>query len=164
MFRPDLVAAGNLALLVVAGGLVVGVDDGVGGHAVGVVGLGPGVDGVDIRVGVKKHGHGEKGEHCFCTRKHERNKAQHLTSTYSTHAQGALQITRSRMDQARHAICCNKLVPLVRPCSAQATNEPLADSLRGPGVTICACKTPEEPANLHNSILCTAPQCVQCIA
>ena len=57
--RSRLVAAGGHALLVVAGGLIVGVDDGVGGHAVGVVGLGPGVDGVDI----VEHGHGEEGEH-----------------------------------------------------------------------------------------------------
>jgi hypothetical protein len=57
--RSRLVAAGGHALLVVLGGLVVGVDDGVGGHAVGVVGLGPGVDGVDI----VEHGHGEEGEH-----------------------------------------------------------------------------------------------------
>ena len=56
-----LVAALDHALLVVAGGLVVGVDDGVGGHTVGVVGLGPGVDGVDVGVGVE-----EKGEH-FCS-------------------------------------------------------------------------------------------------
>jgi hypothetical protein len=55
----SLIAAGGHALLVVAGGLVVGVDDGVGGHAVGVVGLGPGVDGVDV----VEHSHGEKGEH-----------------------------------------------------------------------------------------------------
>jgi hypothetical protein len=55
-----LVAALDHALLVVAGGLIVGVDDGVGGHAVGVVGLGPGVDGVDVGVGVE-----EEGEH-FC--------------------------------------------------------------------------------------------------
>jgi len=40
--------------------LVVGVDDGVGGHTVGVVRLDPGVDGVDVCVGVE-----EKGEH-FC--------------------------------------------------------------------------------------------------
>jgi hypothetical protein len=59
LVRADcLVAALDHALLVVAGGLIVGVDDGVGGHAVGVVGLGPGVDGVDIGVGVE-----EKGEH-----------------------------------------------------------------------------------------------------
>ena len=61
IYRADcLIAALDHALLVVAGGLIVGVDDGVGGHAVGVVGLGPGVDGVDIGVGVE-----EKGEH-FC--------------------------------------------------------------------------------------------------
>ncbi len=54
-----LIAAGGHALLVVASGLIVGVDDGVRGHAVGVVGLGPGVDGVDVI----EHGHGEKGEH-----------------------------------------------------------------------------------------------------
>ena len=61
LVRADcLIAALDHALLVVAGGLIVGVDDGVGGHAVGVVGLGPGVDGVDIGVGVE-----EKGEH-FC--------------------------------------------------------------------------------------------------
>ena len=41
-----LVAAGGHALLVVLGGLVVRVDDGVGGHTLGGAGLGPGVDGV----------------------------------------------------------------------------------------------------------------------
>ena len=41
MYEQNLVAAGSHALLVVAGGLVVGVDDGVGGDAVGIVGLGP---------------------------------------------------------------------------------------------------------------------------
>eukprot|EP00960_Hanusia_phi_P038580 753492-Hanusia_phi.AAC.7 len=43
-----LVATGGHALLVVAGGLIVGVDDGVRGDAVGVVRLSPGVDGVDV--------------------------------------------------------------------------------------------------------------------
>jgi hypothetical protein len=42
-----IVAVGH-ALLVVAGGLIVGIDDGVGGNAVGVVRLSPGVDGVDV--------------------------------------------------------------------------------------------------------------------
>jgi hypothetical protein len=56
-----LIVADGHALLVVGGGLVVGVNDGVGGHAVGVVGLGPGVDGVDVIQ------HGEKnGEHYAC--------------------------------------------------------------------------------------------------
>ena len=41
-----LVAADGHALLVVLGGLVVRVDDGVGGHTLGGAGLGPGVDGV----------------------------------------------------------------------------------------------------------------------
>jgi hypothetical protein len=59
MILHRLIAAGGHALLVVARGLVVGVDDRVGGHAVGVVGLGPSVDGVDI----VEHGHGKKGEH-----------------------------------------------------------------------------------------------------
>ena len=54
-----LVAAGGHALLIVLGGLIVGVDDSVRGHAVGVVRLGPGVDGVDVI----EHGHGEKSEH-----------------------------------------------------------------------------------------------------
>ena len=54
-----LIGADGHALLVVAGGLIVGVDDGVGGHAVGVVGLGPGVDGVDII----ELGHHEDSEH-----------------------------------------------------------------------------------------------------
>jgi len=66
---PRLVAAGLHALLVVHGGLVVGVDDGVGGHTIGVVGLGPGVDGVDVGHGVC--GGGEKGEHLL-PRGHER--------------------------------------------------------------------------------------------
>ena len=56
-----LIAALDHALLVVAGGLIVGVDDGVRGHTVGVVRLGPGVDGVNVGVGVE-----EEGEH-FCT-------------------------------------------------------------------------------------------------
>jgi hypothetical protein len=54
-----LIGADGHALLVVLGGLVVGVDDGVGGNAVGVVGLGPGVDGVDII----ENGHHQSGEH-----------------------------------------------------------------------------------------------------
>ncbi len=54
-----LVAAGSHALLVVGGGLIVGVDDGVGGNTVGVVGLSPGVDGVDI----VEHGGSKEGEH-----------------------------------------------------------------------------------------------------
>jgi hypothetical protein len=56
-----LVATLDHVLLVVAGGLIVGVDDGVGGHTVGVVRLGPGVDGVNVGVVVE-----EEGEH-FCT-------------------------------------------------------------------------------------------------
>ena len=72
-----LVAALDHALLVVAGGLIVGVDDGVGGHAVGVVGLGPGVDGVDVGVGVE-----EEGEH-FCKRTHN-NRSQHTNNPKST--------------------------------------------------------------------------------
>ena len=62
-FHPvRLVSAGNHALLVVAGRLIVGVDDGVGGDAVGVVWLSPGVDGVDVGVGVE-----EESKH-FCER------------------------------------------------------------------------------------------------
>ena len=57
-----LIGADGHALLVVRGGLIVGVDDGVGGHAVGVVGLGPGVNGVDII----EHGEGENGKHFNC--------------------------------------------------------------------------------------------------
>ena len=49
-----LVSAGNHALLVVAGRLIIGIDDGVGGDAVGVMGLSPGVDGVDVGVGVEE--------------------------------------------------------------------------------------------------------------
>ena len=56
-----LIGADGHALLVVAGGLVVGVDDGVGGDTVGVVGLGPRVDGVDV-VG-SALGADEEGEH-----------------------------------------------------------------------------------------------------
>ncbi len=59
-----LVAADGHALLVVAGGLVVGVSDGVGGDTVGVVGLGPGVDGVDVVE------HGEQNSEHFAWRKH----------------------------------------------------------------------------------------------
>ena len=62
-----LIGADGHALLVVAGGLVVGVGDGVGGNAVGVVGLGPGVDGVDVV---------EEGEH-FCTQ-HEKILGIHI--------------------------------------------------------------------------------------
>eukprot|EP00292_Cryptomonas_paramecium_P027014 CAMPEP_0113687010 /NCGR_PEP_ID=MMETSP0038_2-20120614/15654_1 /TAXON_ID=2898 /ORGANISM="Cryptomonas paramecium" /LENGTH=58 /DNA_ID=CAMNT_0000607489 /DNA_START=77 /DNA_END=250 /DNA_ORIENTATION=- /assembly_acc=CAM_ASM_000170 len=48
-FAPNnLVVAGSDALLVVAGRLIVGIDDGVGGDAVGIVRLSPGVDGVDV--------------------------------------------------------------------------------------------------------------------
>ena len=54
-----LVATGSHALLVVGRGLIVGVDDGVGGNTVGVVRLSPGVDGVDVI----EHGHGEESEH-----------------------------------------------------------------------------------------------------
>ena len=67
-----LVAALDHALLVVAGGLIVGVDDGVGGHAVGVVGLGPGVDGVDVI----EHGEGENGEHCCTPQNRQKAKAK----------------------------------------------------------------------------------------
>jgi len=59
------IAAGGHALLVVLGWLIVGVDDGVGSHTVGVVGLGPGVDGVDI----VEHDHGKEGEHLSCSRR-----------------------------------------------------------------------------------------------
>lgn len=44
----SLVAANFHALLVVAGGGVVGVDDCVSGEAVSAAGLGPGVDGVHV--------------------------------------------------------------------------------------------------------------------
>ena len=43
-----LIVADRDALLVVARGLIVGVDNGVRGNAIGVVRLSPGVDGVDI--------------------------------------------------------------------------------------------------------------------
>ena len=59
MLLHRLISKDSHALLVVARGLVVGVDDRVGGHSVGVVGLGPSVDGVDII----EHGHDKKGEH-----------------------------------------------------------------------------------------------------
>jgi len=56
-FAPNnLVVAGSDALLVVAGGLIVGIDDGVGGDAVSVVRLSPRVDGVHVAVGVEKEG------------------------------------------------------------------------------------------------------------
>ena len=89
-----LVGADGHALLVVARGGVVRVDDGVGGHTVGVVGLGPGVDGVDVGVGVE-----EEGEH-FCTRGirvsglHERSR--------STGRDGA---TRAGM-RSQPTLCC----------------------------------------------------------
>ncbi len=57
-----LVVAGSHALLVVGGGLIVGVDDGVRGDTVGVMRLSPGVDGVDVR-DVLEHGGAEEGEH-----------------------------------------------------------------------------------------------------
>ncbi len=44
-----LIVAGGDALLVVGRRLIVGVDDGVRSHTVGVVRLSPGVDGVNIR-------------------------------------------------------------------------------------------------------------------
>ena len=47
-FRTDSIATDLHALLVVARGAVVGVNDSVGGEAVGVVGLGPRGDGVHI--------------------------------------------------------------------------------------------------------------------
>jgi len=63
-FAPNnLVVAGSDALLVVAGGLIVGVDDGVGGNTVSIVRLRPGVDGVHVR-NVLEHGGTEDGEHC----------------------------------------------------------------------------------------------------
>ncbi len=60
-----LIATLDHALLVVAGGLIVGVDDGVGGQTVGVVRLGLGVDSVNVGVGVQ-----EEGEH-LCTKRHK---------------------------------------------------------------------------------------------
>jgi hypothetical protein len=66
-----LVVAGDDALLVVAGGLIVGINDGVRGHTVGVVRLSPGVDGVDVR-NVLEHGGAEKGEHFCSTKVHVR--------------------------------------------------------------------------------------------
>jgi hypothetical protein len=62
----DLVSAGGHALLVVARGLVVGVDDGVRSHSVGVVRLGPLVDGVDVGDdGALGSGVSKEGEHCL---------------------------------------------------------------------------------------------------
>ncbi len=60
--KKNLVVAGGHALLVVAGRLIVGVDDGIRGDTVGVVRLSPGVDGVDVR-DVLEHGSAEEGEH-----------------------------------------------------------------------------------------------------
>ncbi len=60
--QAGLVVAGGHTLLVVARGLIVGVNDGVRGDAVGVVRLGPGVDGVDVR-DVFEHSGAEEGEH-----------------------------------------------------------------------------------------------------
>ena len=71
-----LVVADGHALLVVAGGLVVGVSDGVGGDTVGVVGLGPGVDGVDI----VEHGE-QNSEHFAC--KHKIVRSGKLTKQVS---------------------------------------------------------------------------------
>ena len=70
------------ALLVVSGRLVVGVNDGVRGHTVGVVRLRPGVDGVDA-IGVilaarVKHGADEKGEHSA----HKISQSQHKSNRY----------------------------------------------------------------------------------
>ncbi len=56
-----LIVAGGDALLVVGRRLIVGVDDGVRGHTVGVVRLSPGVDGVNIR-NILENG-AKKGEH-----------------------------------------------------------------------------------------------------
>jgi hypothetical protein len=58
--KDHLIAALDHAQLVAAGGLIVGVDNGARVHTVGVVRLGPGVDGVNVGVGVE-----EEGEH-FC--------------------------------------------------------------------------------------------------
>ena len=69
--KSRLVVAGDDALLVVAGGLIVGINDGVRGHTVGVVRLSPGVDGVDVR-NVLEHGGAEKGEHFCSTKVHVR--------------------------------------------------------------------------------------------
>jgi len=60
-----LIGAHGHALLVVRRGLIVCIDNSVGGHAIGVVGLGPGVDGVNII----EHGHGKGGEHLYLRRK-----------------------------------------------------------------------------------------------
>jgi hypothetical protein len=48
LIAQHLIVAGGDALLVVARGLVVGVDDSVRSDTVGVVRLSPGVDGVDV--------------------------------------------------------------------------------------------------------------------
>ena len=66
-----LVVAGSNALLVVASRLIVGVDDGVRGDAVGVVRLSPGVDGVDVGDSVEL---GEESEH-LRTKKSVRSKS-----------------------------------------------------------------------------------------
>jgi hypothetical protein len=76
----DLVVAGNDALLVVAGRLVVGVDDGVRGDAVGVVRLSPGVDGVDVR-NVLEHGATEESEH-FAARSHGNMKVSEVDKIF----------------------------------------------------------------------------------
>ena len=65
-----LIATDGHALLVVRGGLVVGVGDGVRGDAVGVVRLRPGVDGVDVA----EHGHGEESEHDYCKLNQNQNE------------------------------------------------------------------------------------------
>jgi hypothetical protein len=57
----NLVIASDDSLLVVARGLIIGINDGVRRNTVGVVRLSPGVDGVDVSVGVDQHG--ENGEH-----------------------------------------------------------------------------------------------------
>ena len=58
----SLIVASDDTLLVVARGLIVGIDDGVRSHTVGVVRLSPGVDGVDVR-DILEHGGAEEGEH-----------------------------------------------------------------------------------------------------
>ena len=68
-----LVVAGSNALLVVASRLIVGVDDGVRGDAVGVVRLRPRVDGVHVRNVLKSLA--KKGEHVL-----KKNKRGRLIS------------------------------------------------------------------------------------
>ena len=101
MRTDHLIAALDHALLVVAGGLIVGVDDGVGGHTVGVVRLGPGVDGVNVGVGVE-----EEGEH-FCAQRTNVRMTMTVPALIATPS--VLTHTCARLERASPSLFCHKM-------------------------------------------------------